>query len=81
MTAKCRQTMKKLLGLPGIGPYTAGAVASIAFEIPVPAVDGNVLRVITRITQNDGDILKQSVKRQVEEELLAVMPKRKIRSL
>ena len=66
---------KKLLGLPGIGPYTAGAVASIAFEIPVPAVDGNVLRVITRITQNDGDILKQSVKRQVEEELLAVMPK------
>ena len=66
---------EKLLGLPGIGPYTAGAVASIAFEIPVPAVDGNVLRVITRITQNDGDILKQSVKRQVEEELLAVMPK------
>lgn len=51
---------EKLLGLPGIGPYTAGAVASIAFEIPVPAVDGNVLRVITRITQNDGDILKQS---------------------
>ena len=44
---------EKLLGLPGIGPYTAGAVASIAFEIPVPAVDGNVLRVITRITQND----------------------------
>ena len=66
---------EKLLGLPGIGPYTAGAVASIAFEIPVPAVDGNVLRVITRITQNDGDILKQSVKRQVEEELLAVIPK------
>lgn len=66
---------EKLLDLPGIGPYTAGAVASIAFEIPVPAVDGNVLRVITRITQNDGDILKQSVKRQVEEELLAVMPK------
>ena len=66
---------EKLLGLPGIGPYTAGAVASIAFELPVPAVDGNVLRVITRITQNDGDILKQSVKRQVEEELLAVMPK------
>ena len=48
----------KLLALPGIGPYTAGAVASIAFEIPVPAVDGNVLRVITRITENDGDIFK-----------------------
>ncbi len=65
---------EKLLALPGIGPYTAGAVASIAFEIPVPAVDGNVLRVITRITENDGDILKQSVKRQVETELLKIMP-------
>ncbi|MBS1318231.1 MAG: A/G-specific adenine glycosylase, partial [Lachnospiraceae bacterium] len=65
---------EKLLALPGIGPYTAGAVASIAFEIPVPAVDGNVLRVITRITENDGDILKQSVKRLVETELLKIMP-------
>lgn len=67
----------KLLALPGIGPYTAGAVASIAFEIPVPAVDGNVLRVITRITENDGDILKQSVKHQVEMELLKIMPEGK----
>ena len=66
---------EKLLALPGIGPYTAGAVASIAFEIPVPAVDGNVLRVISRITENDGDILKQSVKRQIESELLQIMPK------
>ena len=41
---------EKLLGLPGIGPYTAGAVASIAFEIPVPAVDGNVLRVLSRVS-------------------------------
>ncbi len=61
--------------LSGIGNYTAGAVASIAYDIPVPAVDGNVLRVISRITENYDDILKQSVKARVENELLAIMPK------
>lgn len=65
---------EKLLSLQGIGPYTAGAVASIAFHIPVPAVDGNVLRVISRITKEEGDILKQSVKRKVERELMEIMP-------
>lgn len=65
---------EKLLALSGIGPYTAGAVASIAFDIPVPAVDGNVLRVIARVTEEDGDILKQSVKRQIEQELSEIMP-------
>jgi A/G-specific adenine glycosylase len=40
---------KQILALPGIGPYTAGAVASIAFGQPTPAVDGNVLRVMSRI--------------------------------
>lgn len=65
---------EKLLKLPGIGSYTAGAVASIAYDIPVPAVDGNVLRVISRITENDEDILKQSVKTRVEKELRKIMP-------
>src|SRR2546422_7751228 len=40
---------KQLLDLPGIGPYTAGAVASFAYEKPVPAVDTNVARVIRRV--------------------------------
>ena len=39
-----------LRALPGIGDYTAGAIASIAFGVPVPAVDGNVLRVVSRST-------------------------------
>lgn len=65
---------EKLLALQGIGPYTAGAVASIAFHIPVPAVDGNVLRVIARITEDDGDILKQSVKKKTEGILQEIMP-------
>ena len=38
-----------ILALPGIGPYTAGAIASICFEQPEPAVDGNVIRVLTRV--------------------------------
>ena len=42
--------------LPGIGSYTAGAIASIAFGVPVPAVDGNVLRVISRVTASREDI-------------------------
>lgn len=66
---------EKILALPGIGPYTAGAVASIACGIPVPAVDGNVLRVIARVTADEGDVLKASVKRRVEEEVRKILPK------
>lgn len=66
---------EELLTLPGIGSYTAGAVASIAFGIPVPAVDGNVLRVISRVLGSYDDILKQSVKKSMEQKLLKAMPK------
>lgn len=66
---------EKLLELPGIGSYTAGAIASIAFGIPVPAVDGNVLRVISRVTASYADILKQSTKKWMEEHLKHTMPK------
>lgn len=65
----------ELLALRGIGSYTAGAIASIAYDIPVPAVDGNVLRVFSRITEDRQDIMKQSVRSQVEEKLLGIMPK------
>ncbi|MBP3543345.1 MAG: A/G-specific adenine glycosylase, partial [Lachnospiraceae bacterium] len=68
---------EKLLALPGIGSYTAGAIASIAYGIPVPAVDGNVLRVLSRIMADDSDILKQSVKKKAERLLLANMPEDK----
>ena len=66
---------EELLTLPGIGSYTAGAIASIAYGKPVPAVDGNVLRVLSRLRCDDRDIMQQTVKKQVEEELLTVMPK------
>lgn len=63
-----------LLTLPGIGRYTAGAVASIAFGERRPAVDGNVLRVIMRLLACPADILRESTKRAVEEALIARLP-------
>lgn len=65
----------QLLSLSGIGSYTAGAIASIAYGIPKPAVDGNVLRVVMRILEQKDDISKQSVKKSVETLLEEVMPK------
>ena len=58
-----------LLRLPGIGPYTAGAIASIAFGIPVPAVDGNVLRVWSRLTNCTDDISLESTKQRFASEI------------
>ncbi len=63
-----------LLTLPGIGPYTAGAIASIAFGVRVPAVDGNVLRVMARLFDDDADITAAATKRRVFEQLSAIMP-------
>lgn len=60
--------------LKGIGRYTAGAIASIAYGIPVPAVDGNVLRVISRVTADDGDIMKQKVRASMEQDLVKIIP-------
>lgn len=48
-------SLEALRALPGFGPYTAGAVASIAFTIPAPAVDGNVARVLARLFLVEGD--------------------------
>ena len=49
------RTVDKLLTIPGIGRYTAGAIASIAFEQRAPIVDGNVARVLSRLCAHDGD--------------------------
>lgn len=65
---------EELLRLPGIGSYTAGAIASIAYGVPLPAVDGNVLRVISRILGSREDIKKASVKKKIEDMLREIMP-------
>ena len=64
-----------LLTLKGIGHYTAGAIASLAYEKPVPAVDGNVLRILTRVSNDDTDIMKQSFRTEVEEKLKELLEK------
>lgn len=67
------QSYEKLLKLKGIGSYTAGAISSIAYNQPVPAVDGNVLRVISRVCADDSDIMKQSVRTAMEQKLRELM--------
>ena len=67
-------TVKELLALPGVGSYTAGAVASIAFGVQAPAVDGNVLRVVSRLLCREEDILSPVVKKMTEQEIAAILP-------
>ncbi len=67
-------TYDALLTLPGVGEYTAGAIASIAFGERVPAIDGNVLRVLSRLSASDADIADPSVKKAFREELLPLIP-------
>lgn len=68
------KTYQDIRRLTGIGNYTAGAIASFAFGIPKPAVDGNVLRVISRLTASYDDIMKASVRERVEKELEDIIP-------
>ncbi len=71
---KFPETYDEILALPGIGPYTAGAICSIAFGKPTPAVDGNVLRVIARLTDDDTPIDTPAYQKQVREALAKVYP-------
>ena len=63
-----------LRSLPGVGRYTAGAVASIAYDIPAPAVDGNVLRVLARLTDDDTDVMLPAAKTAAEAALAPCIP-------
>lgn len=69
------RTYEELTALPGIGDYTAGAILSIAFGVPAPAVDGNVLRVFARLDNNSADITKPAAKREFTARVLEEMPK------
>ena len=65
-------TVEGIRSLPGIGAYTAGAIASIAFDLPAPAVDGNVLRVIARLDGIETDVLLPATKKDVTERVQAM---------
>ena len=64
----------ELLNLSGIGEYTAGAIASISYQEKVPAVDGNVLRVVSRVLASKDDVLLPETKKRITKKLLEIMP-------
>ena len=65
---------KKVLALPGVGEYTAGAICSIAFDQKTPAVDGNVLRLYARLTDDHTPIDSPALKKSVQEKLREIYP-------
>ena len=67
-------THEKIRALCGIGDYTAGAIGSFAFDLPVPAVDGNVLRVVARLCAYGEDVLSPVAKKTVTAAVAEAMP-------
>ena len=67
-------TAEELRSLPGIGEYTAGAIASLAFHKPEPAVDGNVLRVLSRLLASKDDVMSPAVRKSVTADLRSIYP-------
>ena len=74
MSGEFPDTYDTIIKLPGIGPYTAAAIASIAFGEAVPAVDGNVTRVMTRLTDDPIDIAGSRTKTVIADKLRLIIP-------
>lgn len=66
------ETYEDVRALPGVGDYTAGAICSICFDLPTPAVDGNVLRVLSRVLEDDSPITNQKTKTAYREALVPI---------
>ena len=73
--ARFPQNFEEIRALSGIGDYTAGAIASFAFDLPYPAVDGNVLRVAARLLNYDEDILAPASKKALTAAVWEAQPK------
>ncbi len=71
---KFPETYEEIRSLKGIGSYTAGAISSFVYNIPKPAVDGNVLRVVSRITADGEEITASGTKKRIEKEIEEVIP-------
>lgn len=70
---KMPQTVAEISSLKGIGPYTTGAIASIAFDLPEPAIDGNVMRVVSRLFCIEEDIAKASTRKVFDEAVRSII--------
>ena len=69
-------THSEVSRLPGIGPYTSGAICSIAYDLPTPAVDGNVLRLVSRLTDDDTPVDDLKFRKEITEQLAQIYPVR-----
>lgn len=74
---KMPETITEIRQLKGIGPYTAGAIGSIAFQLPEPAIDGNVMRVVSRLFQISDDIAKASSRKVFEQAMYQIIDKKR----
>lgn len=70
-------SINEIRQLKGIGPYTAGAIGSIAFNLPEPAVDGNVMRVVSRLFEIEADIAKAGSRKVFEEAMYKIIDQRR----
>lgn len=68
-----REGLGPLLSFPGIGPYTAAAIASLAFGVDAAVVDGNVIRVLSRLFADPGDVRSAAVKRRMQQRADALL--------
>jgi len=71
---KLPDSVEKLTQIPGIGEYTAAAIASMAFNQVIPLVDGNVLRVMTRVWNINSDIARTATKKEIHSRLVQIIP-------
>ena len=72
---KMPDTVEEIASLKGIGPYTTGAIASISFGLSEPAIDGNVMRVVSRLFEIEADIAKASSRKIFDEAMRKIIPK------
>ena len=70
---KMPDTIDEIRSLKGIGPYTAGAIGSISFKLPEPAIDGNVMRVVSRLFCIEADIAKASSRKVFDEAMRKII--------
>lgn len=68
-------TFEEIISLPGIGEYTASAISSICFSLPEVTIDGNVLRVYTRVFEDNSIIDQEKTRKQIREKLMKIVPK------
>jgi A/G-specific adenine glycosylase len=71
------KTIEEIRQLKGIGPYTAGAIGSIAFQLPEPAIDGNVMRVVSRLFEISDNIAKASSRKVFEEAMYKIIDQKR----